>query len=359
VSDFAALHDELRAAARGLLGATVGGPVEWASAAAAGWPGMEVPEDLGGTAATFAETAVVLEEVGRAGATAPVIGTAVLGVAVLAAAEAGPRRDQLTRRVAAGDARLAVVLAPNADALRPDPPFVVRDFEGQLRLDGRADFVIDATEADQLLLFATGTGDGDDLVLVAVDADAVRVDAVPVLDETRRFGSVVAADVAIDPSSVWRFAADPLGSAQALLDRASLAVACDAVGLAAAMLDATVEYASMRQQFGRPIGSFQAVKHRCADMHVQLAVARELVKLAIEAVVEGSPSAGDAVSRAASYAGEMAVTVAGDALQLHGGIGYTWESGIHRYLKRAVLDRALFGAPAAHRRRLQTTVASR
>jgi alkylation response protein AidB-like acyl-CoA dehydrogenase len=256
-----------------------------------------------------------------------------------------------------------VALAPNADALRPDPPFRLRDRGGELRLDGRADFVIDATEAEYVLLLAVGT-DGE-TVLVVVDAGEVVIDAVPVLDETRRFGSVSAADLVVDPSSVWRFAGhggeagDLDDPAQRLLDRAALAIAVDGVGLAAAMLDATVEYASVRQQFGRPIGSFQAVKHRCADMHVRLAVARELVDLAIEAVAEGSANAGEAVSRAASYAGEMAVTVAGDALQLHGGIGYTWESGIHTYLKRAVLDRALFGAPAAHRRRLAGTVSAR
>ncbi len=114
---------------------------------------------------------------------------------------------------------------------------------------------------------------------------------------------------------------------------------------------ATVEYAGVRQQFGRPIGSFQAVKHACADMLVQIAVARRLVSAAVDAIAQGVDASRPA-SMAKSYAGESAVAIAGKAMQLHGGIGYTWESGIHVYLKRATLNRSLFGSPAAHRRRL-------
>jgi alkylation response protein AidB-like acyl-CoA dehydrogenase len=120
------------------------------------------------------------------------------------------------------------------------------------------------------------------------------------------------------------------------------------------MLDATVAYAKVREQFDQPIGSFQAVKHQCADMLVQLTVGRELLTLAVEAVVAGSPDAGVAAARAKSFLGQAAVDVVGTAMQLHGGIGYTWESGVHVYLKRATLNRSWFGSPAAHRRRLAT-----
>ena len=107
----------------------------------------------------------------------------------------------------------------------------------------------------------------------------------------------------------------------------------------------------MRHQFGRPIGSFQAVKHACADMLVSIAVSRQLVGAAVEAVAEERPDAGVAAAMAKSYACGAAVDVVGKAMQLHGGIGYTWESGIHVYLKRAALNRSLFGSPAAHRKR--------
>ena len=135
-----------------------------------------------------------------------------------------------------------------------------------------------------------------------------------------------------------------------------MAVACDSLGLSAAMLDATVGYARVREQFGRPIGSFQAVKHACADMLVQVCMSRELVSEAVRLLTADGAADGAAVSVAASmaksFACAAAVDVAGKAMQLHGGMGYTWESGIHVYLKRAVLNRALFGSPAAHRRQL-------
>jgi alkylation response protein AidB-like acyl-CoA dehydrogenase len=139
-----------------------------------------------------------------------------------------------------------------------------------------------------------------------------------------------------------------------LLDRAAVAVACDSLGLSEAMLAATVNYAQVREQFGRPIGSFQAVKHACADMLVRNCVARRLVTDAVArlAVPGHDPETTVAASMAKSYACGAAVDVAGKAMQLHGGLGYTWESGIHVYLKRAALNRALFGSPAAHRRRL-------
>jgi alkylation response protein AidB-like acyl-CoA dehydrogenase len=111
----------------------------------------------------------------------------------------------------------------------------------------------------------------------------------------------------------------------------------------------------MREQFGRPIGSFQAVKHACADMLVQVSVARELVAAAAQRLAEdalGDPATSVAASMAKSYACAAAVDVAGKAMQLHGGIGYTWESGIHVFLKRAALNRSLSGSPAAHRQRL-------
>ena len=137
-----------------------------------------------------------------------------------------------------------------------------------------------------------------------------------------------------------------------LRERAAVAVACDSLGLSEAMLSATVSYAKVRHQFGRAIGSFQAVKHACADMLTTISVSRQLVSAAVDAVAEARPDAGVAVAMAKSHACGTAVDIAGKAMQLHGGIGYTWESGIHVYLKRAALNRSLFGSPAAHRKEL-------
>jgi alkylation response protein AidB-like acyl-CoA dehydrogenase len=127
-------------------------------------------------------------------------------------------------------------------------------------------------------------------------------------------------------------------------------VACDSLGVAEAMLDATVEYAKVREQFGRPIGSFQAVKHACADMLVEVTIGRELVDAAVAAVVAGDEEAPVAVAMAKSHVTAHAVDVVGKAMQLHGGIGYTLESGVPAHLKRAALNRSLFGSPREHRR---------
>jgi alkylation response protein AidB-like acyl-CoA dehydrogenase len=308
MSSYAEFHDELRSVAREVLGD--GG-------FAADWLGLEVPEALGGSGASFAETAVVAEEVGRAAAAHPFLG-AVLGVGALQLAEPTGRRDELLAGVAAGETIVAVA----APSFRVESGHVT----------GRATFVADVVNADRLLLLAGAA---------LVEVESADVVPTPTLDETRSFGEVV-----VDGAAV--IATMPLaGDPHELQQRGALAVALDSLGIGEAMLDATVAYACVRQQFGQPIGSFQAVKHACADMRVELAVSRQLVAAAV-----GRPTDDVAVSMAKAHATETAVEVAGTAMQLHGGVGYTWEAGVHAYLKRAALNRALFGSPAEHRARL-------
>ncbi|AEF34733.1 acyl-CoA dehydrogenase FADE18 [Mycolicibacter sinensis] len=329
-TDFAELHDDLRAVAADVLGR--GRAVDWPTIADAGWVGLEVPEAFGGAGATFAEVAVVCEELGRAAVAADYLGSAVLTVGVLNTLQHSAVRDRLLTDVTAGTTRAATVMGDFTLAA-----------DG--RLSGRADFVPDADGADLLLVLATDHTGAE----VAVATDLLAVTAQPVLDQTRRVATVTAEGVQV---------AEPLsftGNPRSVQNRAAVAVACDSLGLAEAMLAATVSYAQTRHQFGRPIGSFQAVKHACADMLVTVSVARALVREAVDAVATtgfGGSEADVAVAMAKSYACGGAVEVVGKALQLHGGIGYTWESGIHVYLKRAVFNRSLFGSPAAHRRHL-------
>jgi alkylation response protein AidB-like acyl-CoA dehydrogenase len=332
-SEFAEIHDELRSVARDLLG-KAGTDVDWRQIAAAGWTGLEVPEPLGGAGASFVETAIVVEELGRAAAPSRYLG-GVLAVGALTALSPNHSRDALLSGIAAGSATAALVTEP----------FRIDRSAGGLRLTGRAEFVPDAEGADRVLVLADDGG-----VPVIVDASALTVTAQPVLDQTRRLAVVAAEGVEIDDAAVWQF--DHAGSAiRRLGDRAAVAVACDSLGVSEAMLAATVDYAAVRHQFGRPIGSFQAVKHACADMLVHISVARQLVRNAVSQLADGA-DASVAASMAKSYACGAAVDVTGKAMQLHGGIGYTWESGVHVYLKRAALNRALFGSPAWHRQRL-------
>ncbi len=309
--DFEQFHAELRSVAGGLLAKER--TVEWAVIADAGWAGLEVPEHLGGSGATFAEVAVICEEMGRAASATSFLGSAVLAVGVLNSLAPSAIRDRLLSGIASGAHRVAVALEP-------------------------LDFVPDPDGADTVLVLT------DSGVAEAV----VTITAQPVLDETRRL-----ARVAVEQrSEVMAFDGDAEAAVRRVYERAAVAVACDSLGVAEAMLAGTVSYVTMRHQFDRPIGSFQAVKHACADMYVAIAVSRQLVRAAVHAVAGNQPDAGVAAAMAKSYACSTAVDVAGKSMQLHGGIGYTWESGVHVYLKRAALNRSLFGSPAAHRHQL-------
>lgn len=321
-SDLREFHDELRAIARELL--TKGGG--WRQVVDAGWVALEIPESLGGTGASFVETAIVLEEMGRAATDHRYLGT-TLAVGALTALAPNDSRDALLRRIGAGATAALATGFTLADGA----------------VTGRTEFVPDVVGADIFLILADDAS-GPMLVEASALAPGLEVTAQPVLDQTRAL-AVVTADGAPTVGS-W-----PLPDARALRDRAAVAIACDSLGLSERMLAATVDYASVRHQFGRPIGSFQAVKHACADMLVQVSVARQLVTVAVDAMA-GGDDAGVAASMAKSYACSTAVDVIGKAMQLHGGIGYTWESGIHTYLKRAMLNRSLYGSPASHRKRL-------
>ncbi|WP_460354710.1 acyl-CoA dehydrogenase family protein [Mycobacterium sp. ZZG] len=322
MTDFSEFHDELRSVAGGVLAKDRA--VDWPVLVDAGWPGLEVPDSLGGSGATFVETAVILDQIGRAAGANAFLGSAVLAVGVLNKLSPSGIRDELLGAVASGPGRLAVVTEGFA-------------VDGG-RLTGHAGFVPDAVGADRILVLVGGA-------VAVVDPAQVTVVSQPVVDSTRQLATVSA--YAAEVTELL-----PLtGAPETVRHRAEVALACDSLGLAEQMLTATVEYVKVRHQFGRPIGSFQAVKHACADMLVAIEVSRRLVCDAVRVVADGGDAA-VAAAMAKSYACSAAVDVAGKAMQLHGGIGYTWESGIHVYLKRATLNRSLFGSAAAQRKRL-------
>ncbi|WP_438943970.1 acyl-CoA dehydrogenase family protein [Nocardia blacklockiae] len=375
--EFAEIHDELRAVARGLLGkADRESGVEWSRMAASGWLGLEAAAEFDGAAATFAEVAVVLEEVGRAAARTAFSSVAVVSMGVLGACGPGVLRDRLIRQVVGGEVVPVVALSgerggtrgmsgdtgvgpEDASAARVEgfigsggAAFRLTADGGLSTLSGSAAFVADAPLADLLLIPARLPDGSVAVAVVEPGAAGMTVVDQPVVDATRVFGRVVAERVTVAPETVLRFDGDAETALGLLHERAALATACDSLGIGAAMLDATVEYVRVREQFGRPVGSFQAVQHACADMLVRLSVARQLVAAAVRAQVDRTPDAGPAASMAKAYTTAAAVDIAGKAMQLHGGIGYTWESGLHVYLKRATLNRSLFGNPAWHRAEL-------
>lgn len=286
---------------------------------------LAVPEELDGVGAGVRALQVVAEELGRHLIPSPFLGSAVLATTLLAETD----EAELLAGLASG-ARIAAVAFAGTDFA--DRPVTVVD--GQL--SGTARFVLDGDLADDLLVVA---GDG----LHLVDGAAAARRHTPSMDPTRRFAEIV-----LDGAPA-RLVRD--GAAAALeraLDVACAVLAAEQAGAAAQALAVTVEYAGSRVQFGRPIGSFQALKHRMADLFVLVESARSAALAAGEALDRGDDDAAIAVATAKAYCSESFSAVAAEMIQLHGGIGITWEHDAHLYFKRAHSSSQLFGDPAHH-----------
>lgn len=303
---------------------------------------LQVPEASGGQGATVRETAVVLEELGRHVAPVPYLGHSVLATTALAACE-----SELLPEVVSGQvtATLAVSLAAYPGGGFPDR---VRVAGG--RLNGRVSGVAHGAIADLLVVPAVGP-EGPELY--AVPATAVTVAPQISLDLTRPFADVAFEDVPASPIAVGEPAVQALETA--LLTGAGL-LASEQLGVADWCLETTVNYLKQRYQFGRPLGSFQALKHRLADVWQQLVTARAAARYAADALAAGSPDVPVAVAVAQSHCATVAVRAAEEAVQLHGGIGMTWEHPAHLYLKRAKSDEIILGTPGRHRERLAMLV---
>ncbi|MFI0372418.1 acyl-CoA dehydrogenase family protein [Actinomadura sp. 1N219] len=302
-----------------------------------GLQGLAIPEEHGGAGFGMRELAVVFEEMGRAAVCSPFL-AAITAAAALRAGDGG---HDLLPGIADGST-IATLAVAEEDG-RWDLGAVRTVFEdGVLR--GTKSFVLDGHVA-HVILVAAGDGDGVGLYAVAGDADGVVRELLPTLDQTRKL-----ARVGFDGVPARR-----VGGAEAVeraLDVAAVALAAEQLGGAQKTLDMTVEYAKVRRQFGRPIGSFQAVKHRCADMFVLVESARSAVLNAAAVADESPDELPAAAALAKAYCSDAFFHTAGEAIQLHGGIGFTWEHDAHLYFKRAQGSRQLFGAPGLHRERL-------
>ncbi|MGP4001064.1 acyl-CoA dehydrogenase family protein [Streptomyces sp. 8N706] len=352
-------EDDLRAAVRSLLAdrcdpSAVLGLVEtdqpydrglWqALATDIGTAGLLVPEKLGGQGATAREAAVVLEELGRSVAPVPYLTSAVLAVeALLACGTDGDDVSGLLAAVAEGRS-VAALAVPLSTAPGVTPPATVRATEDGV-LDGSVGGVADAAAADVLLVPAQGPG-GYGLYAVETDAAGVAVSPLVPFDLTRPV-----AEVTLTGARARRLAGPD--SAQAAVGRALLTgaglLASEQLGLAEWCLTETVRYTGERNQFNRPVGSFQALKHRLARLWLEIVSARASARYAADALATGSPDAPVAVAVAQSACSRVAVHAAEECVQLHGGIGMTWEHPAHLYLKRAKADEIALGTPGRHR----------
>ncbi|HYJ74839.1 MAG TPA: acyl-CoA dehydrogenase family protein [Kineosporiaceae bacterium] len=305
-----------------------------------GLAGLLVPEDRGGAGASAREAAVVLEELGRAVAAVPFLTSAVVATTALLAAGRSAADDALGR-LAAGEstAVLALPLSTSPDAAWPSAVTLDGD-----RLQGAVTSVADAELADAVVVPAVRGG-----VPVLALADGGVATPRPSLDQTRRL-----ADLTLDgvPATVVAEGEDAVAAVRAALLTGAGLLASEQLGVAAWCLEETVAYGKVRTQFGRPVGSFQAVKHRLADVWLEVTSLRAAARYAADRLARTSatdPETQLAVAVAQAYASNVAVHAAEEALQLHGGIGMTWEHPVHLRLKRAKADQLAFGTPGRHR----------
>ncbi len=322
----------------------------WQQIGALGWLGLTIPEAHGGAGLGMVDLVVVLEETGRTLFPSPLLATTLAASAIRDAGSEAQRARWLPG-LAEGSAIGTIAVVEAGDRLDPGGVRLAGRREGgDWRITGEKLQVLDGAEADLLVVaFRTGPDDGEiALGVVERGAPGLTVEATPSIDATRRVARVRCAGV--------RLAADALlgapGAAAAaltrLLDQAAAAVTAETIGAAEGALRLTVDYARERVQFGSPIGRFQGVKHPLAEMYVDVESFKSLLYYAAWCIDQDDPETPRFVSMAKAYAGEAFARIGIDGVQLHGGVGYTWEYDVQLYLKRSKWARAAFGDPDHH-----------
>ncbi|MBA2945731.1 acyl-CoA dehydrogenase family protein [Streptomyces himalayensis] len=314
-----------------------------------GLQGLAVPEEYGGAGCGPVEVGVVMEEMGRALLCAPFLSSAVLATTTLLRCDDEDARKRLLPGLASGE--LVATLALTEDSARWDAEAVqltARESAGCWLLTGHKTFVLDGATADVVLTVAR-TRDGIGVFWVDGDAAGLTREPLPTMDPTRRQARLDYHDVR---ATRLRTHGDGWDLVSEVLDRAAVALAAEQVGVASRALDMAVEYAKVRHQFGRAIGSFQAVKHLLADVLLEVESARAAAHYALLAAEGDDRELPAVASLAKAFCSDACVQAAAENIQVHGGIGFTWEHPAHLYLKRAKTSQLLFGDPAYHRERL-------
>ncbi|MEU7812789.1 acyl-CoA dehydrogenase family protein [Pseudonocardia sp. NPDC049154] len=311
-----------------------------------GLVGLAVPERWGGLSASFADQVIVLEEQGRALYGGAYLSSAVLAPAALLAVSDDAARDRHLPGIASGET-LATVVGTSAEGEWSRLDVAASRTAAGWSLTGTASHVPDGSIAE-LLLVVAATSVGPSVFAVRSGA-GVAAEPLPALDQTRGL-----AVVRLQEAEGELLGAVGEGTAvlAEVLDRAAVAVAAEQLGGSANCLERSVEYLKAREQFGGPIGRFQALKHLCADMYVGVEASRAVVMYAARAFDEDLPDRGAAAAMARSWCSDAYVAAASDTLQMHGGIGYTWESDVHLYFKRATASALWWGDADASRERL-------
>jgi alkylation response protein AidB-like acyl-CoA dehydrogenase len=344
-------------------------PEWWPELAALGWLGLLAPEQAGGADAGIAAAAVILEELAYAGAVTPFMSSAVLATRALGAAVAAGPSDScdlagrwLTRLVEGTATGTVAVTGKNGLAHRGGIGITARTgAAGDVQLDGTAHYVADAEAADVLLVAAVSPSAGDssaggargELSIVAVERTWPGVTVEPLIthDRGHRLSHVTLRQVACPPQAVLLRGPAAETAFAAVVGDGLYALAADSLGSARRAFDLALQYAKQRHQFGRPIGSFQAVKHKLADMYMRLTGSSALLRAAAAAADDGDDRSRSLLA-VGCYVREAAASIAGDALQVHGAAGYTWEHPCHWLLKRAKFNERYLSTLWAERDRL-------
>ena len=324
----------------------------WKSARELGWTSIDLPEAVGGLALGFTTLGLVIEEHGCHIAPGPFLATVAQFLSLVCEAASPEQLARFAAPAGAGERTGALAIDHGRAAeQQPGDALRARRDGNNWILEGERRFALDGDVADEIAV-AARVDAGDGVGLFVVPQEAIEAERVAALDASRPLAHLRFDGVRVEPERVL---GTPGRSARALgraLERATVAASLECVGACQALLERTVEHAKSRRQFGQPIGAFQAIQHKCADMLVQVEKARATAYFAMMAVSEDDPRRTLAASMAKSAASDCQALVCKEAIQIHGGMGYTWESDVQLFVKRAKTLEALFGTGVAHRQRI-------
>lgn len=322
-----------------------------------GWTAVVVPEEYGGLGLSHVELVALMEEMGAALLCAPFLSSVCLaGNALALGGSEAQKREHLP---GIADGSTIGTLAYMESNGRPDASGIealARRDGGDFVLTGSKSFVLDGHTAGLLVVAARRPGssgeEGISLFVVSSDRSGLERRLLPTMDQTRKQAEVLLKEVRVPASALMGEEGEGWRILSGTLDLAAVAVAAEQVGGAQRCLDMSVAYAKERVQFGRPIGSFQAIKHKCADMMVEVESARSASYYAGWAASQGTEDLPLAAALAKAFCSDAYFRCAAQSLQIHGGVGFTWEYDVHLYFKRAKSSEILFGSPAYHRERV-------
>jgi alkylation response protein AidB-like acyl-CoA dehydrogenase len=321
---------------------------QWAKMAELGWMGLILPEEHGGAGLDFVDMIVVLEEMGRVVLPGPFFSTVILGGVAIAKGGSAAQKQEFLPRLAAGKLRATLAqLEPNARWDADGIQLEARQAGGGWRLSGTKLFVPDAHTADLLVVAGRAPGsqgaEGISLFLVDAHARGVTTTLLKTMDQTRKLCEVAFEDVTVPAGRVLGAPGAGWALLDHVVDRGKVGLCAEMCGGAQKVLEMSVDYAKVREQFGRPIGSFQAIQHKCANMLVEVESSKSATYYAAWAVANDVPEAPLAAAMAKAYCSDAYRHTAGEGIQIHGGIGFTWEHDMHIYFKRAKSSEVTFG----------------